>query len=176
MTPSVDVDCSAKAVLERESRQPSVKCVSRGNRQKTGNYFESFGGCLHGQPKWLTQNWLLPPPRPPKQKESAWLAALRSAHCGRERRAGARQTQNLLTLPQRAGAARPAPRDSALRVSAVTSSGWKNPTPRRPLWARSRESRERSPCLCKLREAYGPEKFTPRLWACQAGVKRKANA
>lgn len=133
-----------KPFLKKEPESPAQNALRGGNRQNTENYFESFGGCLHRQPKWLGQNWLLPPPQPKKQTKLAWLARLRSAHCGPGAQGSRSQTWNVLGCGRAARAERPAPHSSAFRVSAVTSIQAQSPAGSGPQRAVPGESRERS--------------------------------
>ena len=118
-------DCSR----ERNQRA-QCKMLDNRNRQKTRNHFESFWRLCPWPTKATHLELTLPPPHPEKQKESD--RASPAAQCAL--RPGAQGWRppdpQPARLPQRAGAARPAPRQSTLRVSAVSAAARKSPAGR----------------------------------------------
>lgn len=156
---------AVRRLLQRETREPSVKCFGRGNRPKMGNYFESFRGCLHCQPTRHIRTDFCPDSmqrnRMNRRVSSAAQCALRPGVRGWRR-----HTQNVLGC-RSAWAARPAPRDSALRVSAVTSTAWESP-------ARARRGTSSSQVLGVPRAFFPFAQPSWDVWAGQVGILQQA--
>lgn len=124
----------------------------------------------------LSRTDFCPHPMPRNRKNRAGQAPLHSAYRGRGSQRWRPPDSQPARLPQHAGAARPAPRESTLRVSAFTGSARKSPAGRAPRRALSGESRERSPALRHLPEASGPGARVRDLWAVQVGLELEAAA
>lgn len=151
---------------------PAEKCFGRGSRQKTRKYFESFGGWLHGQPRRLMQNRLLPPLQPKQRKGRA---TSRAAQCALRPGSAGLAPAGLNVLGCRSAPCS-APLRSALRVSALAGTGGAAPRGRDFCERRPRSPGSAPRSAPPSRGARPGNARSWRLWAAQVGWERPAAA